>query len=165
MDIRSVRLEDLQSLAALAESTWLDTFSDGLTAADVDAALSERDFDYFLKAIPQHSIFVAVVGEVLAGFIECIGEKDVVTIDKLYVANAFQGQGIGRALMTHLVSDPNFSSAAMQLDVWIENTTAISLYQSFGFEVYAERPFISANGDVLSPDLLMRREPKSGLRQ
>jgi len=62
LDIRSVRLEDLQSLAALAESTWLDTFSDGLTAADVDAALSERDFDYFLKAIPQHSIFVAVVG-------------------------------------------------------------------------------------------------------
>jgi GNAT superfamily N-acetyltransferase len=53
------------------------------------------------KAVRQHFIDLAYVGDVLAGLIEMIALPDHLLIENVAVAPAFQGRGIGRALMAH----------------------------------------------------------------
>ncbi|MFT7243254.1 MAG: ribosomal protein S18 acetylase RimI-like enzyme [Candidatus Azotimanducaceae bacterium] len=61
--------------------------------------------------------------------------------------------------MAHALNSSALMNRAVELDVWIENPRAIALYRSFDFKVIGDRPFISSSGDVLSPDLIMRRDP------
>lgn len=62
--------------------------------------------------------------------------RHVGVVDVL-VHDAYQGQGIGRALMTALLdlADNYLGLLRVELEVWEDNTPAIRLYESLGFEV------------------------------
>jgi len=148
----------VSGLAALAQQSWLAAFTEGLTESDIRAALAQRDQSYFEAVIDVHHIWLAVVANDIAGFIECQLQDEEVLIDKLYVAERFQGQGIGKALLAHALNAKVLMNKAAELDVWVDNPRAIALYQSFGFKKIGERPFVSSSGEALSPDWIMRRD-------
>ena len=156
--IESLLVGDIPALADLAKKVWLKTFTAGLTEADIAEALTSRNQQYFETAIGTQSIRVAKSGGQLRGFIEYgSGGLSGMSIDKLYVDSAYQGQGIGRQLMKQALDDPKLVGKPVMLDVWIENKKAIALYKSMGFKVVGERAFTSSSGQEMSPDLIMQR--------
>ena len=162
MIIRPAAANDLATIAEIAETTWLETFSVGLGPSDIQEALACRDLAYFEKVFAEHQILVAsraAAPGVIDGFVECIVSSHEMVIDKLYVTRERQGDGIGRRLMEQVLRQADLSELPARLDVWVENPRAIGLYQSLGFEIYGERRFVNAAGEEMSPDLLMQRLP------
>ncbi|WP_426687811.1 GNAT family N-acetyltransferase [Rhodanobacter ginsengiterrae] len=71
----------------------------------------------------------------------------------LGVSPALRGQGVGSALVAHLLSaQPAGASGPVILDVAISNPDAQRLYQRLGFQVIAERPSTLANAQGRVPD-------------
>jgi putative acetyltransferase len=76
-------------------------------------------------------------------------------IDLIAVRSGFQGQGVGKALLTAVLdlADNWLQLERVGLLVWSDNERAIALYRAFGFEIegtlrrYARRPggFADAN--------------------
>ena len=58
-------------------------------------------------------------------------ESNGFRIDKLYVQEHFQGQGIGKSMLLEIQA--RFGDA-FWLNVWVHNEQAIGFYTSFGFE-------------------------------
>jgi ribosomal-protein-alanine N-acetyltransferase len=72
-----------------------------------------------------------------AGLCAVAGEGDVQTIG---VRPAFEGRGIGTALLTNLISEAETRScAAVFLEVRADNERAQKLYERFGFEAIGVR--------------------------
>ncbi|PVU64923.1 GNAT family N-acetyltransferase [Plesiomonas shigelloides] len=75
------------------------------------------------------------------------------------VAKAFRGKGVGRLLMGHLLSycDTVLGLARIELEVHASNTTALSLYKYFGFEIEGiKRKAILVDGDLVDIILMSR---------
>jgi ribosomal protein S18 acetylase RimI-like enzyme len=58
----------------------------------------QADYD---RAVREHRIDLALLGDALAGLIETIARPDHLLIENVAVAPACQGRGIGRRLMAH----------------------------------------------------------------
>lgn len=86
----------------------------------------------------RNKLFVALVDGVQVG--NC-GLHGAVSPRRLHVwsmgmtvATAWQGRGVGRALMQRLVSEADaLRIPRVELDVYTDNTRAIALYEKFGF--------------------------------
>ena len=112
-------------------------------AAELEENRSEA---YFRSAMNVETILVAVTGDRLVGYIQLgdvrmdvdgrrPGEKDQ-AVNALYVHSAFQGQGIGRALMDAAFESPRFLQAKdIYIDVWGENRRAVDFYLNYGFKI------------------------------
>ncbi len=67
----------------------------------------------------------------------------------LIVHPQFQGQGIGTALLTHLLIDARQLAHRMTLEVRASNYPALALYKKFGFEILGTRPRYYGEEDAL----------------
>lgn len=104
----------------------------------------ERDRDGLAKLGPDNHLFVAEVEGQVVGF----ARMDVFRGRQRHVGNVtinvhdrFQGRGIGRSLFEHLLdlADNYLALTRVQLEVWADNTRAIHLYESLGFELEGRR--------------------------
>ena len=166
MLIERLTLQYLDQLVELAQLTWLETFTQGLSPADIEDAMRGRDRDHFLACMEEDQIWLCRLDQSIVGFIH-FGSSQVVDtsrqdieIRKLYVAKHHQNLGLGRKLMNFALDNPDLQSKQFYLDVWSENHKAIHLYQSLGFEIISERVFQTENGPSATPDFIMRRERK-----
>jgi ribosomal protein S18 acetylase RimI-like enzyme len=57
----------------------------------------------------------------------------VITIDELYVAKPFRGQGIGADFVRHLINKKLNEAVALRLEVTPANARARRLYERLGF--------------------------------
>ena len=78
-------------------------------------------------------------GEVVGFYIiSCIG--DLVEIFTIAVDKDHRGEGIGSALLEHLIA---FARAKSASEIWLEastrNTAAVNLYQKYGFNIQSTR--------------------------
>lgn len=102
--------------------------------------LAQRETD------PRQVMLCAFLRDRLVGTagIEAVGAKDKVKHRAEFgigVDKDFWGQGIGRALTTACIECAKQTGYhQLELDVVRENTTAIALYQSFGFVEYGSNP-------------------------
>ncbi|GAA1176463.1 GNAT family N-acetyltransferase [Corynebacterium glaucum] len=82
-------------------------------------------------------------GELLIGFagLAMLGPRDdpEFEVHTIGVDRAYQGRGIGRALMDQLVHTADLLDGPMFLEVRTDNAPAIALYKSYGFYVLATR--------------------------
>jgi ribosomal-protein-alanine N-acetyltransferase len=135
--LRPLTWRDIPVLAALEPE---------LFAAD---AWSEASWWSELAQRPRRSYVVAEQDGAVAGYagIDRAGEiADVMTIA---VAPTAQGQGWGRRLMDHLVSDARDSGADyLMLEVRADNAPAQHLYDSTGFVTLTTRRKYYQPGDV-----------------
>lgn len=114
---------------AWSEATWWDEF----------AARPKRE--YTVATADGGSAIVGYAGLDVSG-----STADVMTVA---TTQAARGQGIGRALMEHLVSRSIARGAdALMLEVRADNVPAIALYESMNFERLTIRRRYYQPGDV-----------------
>ena len=75
-----------------------------------------------------------------AGYVATHDEGDRLEIDDLYLAPAFQGKGIGTAVLRQIVAQAMKENKTPYLYVFIRNEDAVRLYRRLGFAVVQEIP-------------------------
>jgi len=113
----------------------------------LDLHTADEDREFLVNVvIPANRVWVAEEKKTIVGFIAF----DADWINHLYIAPSFQGQGIGKQLL----SIPKMTASGLRLWVFESNEPAIEFYQKQGF-VIAERTDGSTN-EAKKPDLLMK---------
>ncbi|MGD8232004.1 GNAT family N-acetyltransferase [Vibrio sp. TRT 1302] len=102
--------------------------------------IKREEFDSMFNDSQHNFVAVDTDGEIL-------GHLSIITTEKprlkhsasfgIAVAKASRGKGVGRFLMEHLLSysDKTLDLSRLELEVHANNTAALALYKSFGFEI------------------------------
>ena len=172
--IRPATSSDVQALSHLATTTYAAAFGHSMAASDLAAHLENQLAPRHIERMINHdTVLVAEINGQIIGFIRfgklapaanCAATNDQ-EVRRLYVASAFQHQGIGTLLLRTALEHADLRDADhIFLDVWAQNRGAQRLYQRFGFVVVGERPFVVESGAPTSCDLIMvRRADRSAL--
>lgn len=120
-------------------------------ADSLQVDLCFQDFERELAALPgkyappEGALILALVGGQAAG---CAAlrriDQDVCEMKRLYVRDAYRGQGLGRALVARIIEEARGRRyRLMRLDTLSRLTDALGLYEAFGFvptEPYIHNP-------------------------
>ncbi|MGV1829814.1 GNAT family N-acetyltransferase [Agrobacterium vitis] len=99
----------------------------------------EQDVRKYIENRQSNGVWlVAVMGGIVvgnAGFIQGIGRRSHTASLSMGVHDAYQGRGIGRALVGELlaIADDWLNIRRLELTVFTDNAAAIALYESIGF--------------------------------
>lgn len=119
--IRKFKEEDLNSVMNI----WLN---ENIKAHwFVDENYWKNNYKLVKKMIPKAQIYVAEENGEINGF---IGINDCF-IEGLFVDEAYQGKGIGRALL----NEAKERYDKLELSVYAKNERAVSFYEANGFEI------------------------------
>ena len=166
--IRTATRADAAALAVLGRRTFIDTFGDANTAADLamflDAtygeALQQRELDD-----PQQTCFIVESDGVLLAFAllrrgassPLVPDPAAVEIRRFYVDRAAHGTGMAQRLMARCIAYAGEHFApVVYLGVWERNTRAIRFYATQGFTTAGVQPYRLGN-DVQQDLVLVRR--------
>ena len=103
---------------------------------------SKYNLDDVIDLIFSRRIWVYEYDDMVVGYIIGWAEGDVYFVDDLMVDPEYRRCGIGGMLLDY-ISDMAFRLGCneIQLDVWLENESAIEFYVDGGFEVLKYRMF------------------------
>ena len=160
--IRLAMQQDCESLAALSIKVWLDTYAkEGIRPEYANYALSTFTSAYFsgLLETPDYRLLVSTDGEFIQGYaLTNFGShyqspENGFEVEKLYVDNCFQGQGIGKKLLAEVTKQ---FGQRFWLYTWVENASN-DFYQKLGFRQVGKLTFDFAQWTIennvwLSPD-------------
>lgn len=167
ISILPVQPEEVSILAAIGRRTFEQTFAAGNNPDDfavyLDWAFSQEQLEQELKN-PDSRFYFARIGDEIGGYLKTnTGDAQTemvagrtLEIERIYVDEAMQGTGVGKALFQHAVGQAEAMAAdAVWLGVWEENPKAIEFYSRQGFTAFGEHEFTI--GDDVQRDILMRR--------
>lgn len=125
----------------------------------VDNAALTRDFDLKARSVKEEvdylqnsEIYVTYEGVKIIGFIAYKDKQDSVEIISLAVVPKYQKKGIGKLLLTHILSI--LKRRKIHLVTHPRNTPAIILYLKLGFEIYELKENYYGDGQ---PRLLLKK--------
>ncbi|WP_294408450.1 N-acetyltransferase [uncultured Ruminococcus sp.] len=122
--IRELRKTDINRVADI----WLDT---NLKAHYfIPARYWKSNFELVKEMLSQAEVYVYEDDKEIHGFIGLSGEY----IEGIFVSDEKQSQGIGKFLLDHAKD----RKPKLRLNVYKQNTRAISFYQREGFEIQDE---------------------------
>ncbi len=166
--ITPVQSSELEELSALAARSFADAFGDKMTPEDLEKSLqADRSVDYFKQALATSHILVAkqsgkIVGYVQYGEVkipEAQAGKNDRELGRLYVDTHLHGRGIGRQLLEAALADPEMTAAPnLFLQVWDQNTKALPLYESYGFQRVGVTHFTLGDGTPAEDLIMVRRQ-------
>ena len=148
--IREANESDCINLAALSLEVWLQTYSiDGIRTENSKYALSTFTEEHFKKFLTdsKYKLLVFTQGIYLRGYAlinlesRFKNEENGFEIEKLYVQGAFQGQGIGRNLLSEIITR---YGNRFWLYTWVRNKS-IEFYKKFGFKDIGQYDFKFGN--------------------
>ena len=113
--------------------------------------ISKRQFIYNIKK--QKLFYVANIDNQVAGYILCFEYKKVIRVYSLAIAKTHQGKGVGKALLMNVCDN---TSKNMFLEVNVNNTNAIALYEKLSFITYKQIPNYYQNGDTALRMILLK---------
>jgi ribosomal protein S18 acetylase RimI-like enzyme len=153
-EIRLATVADARGIAHMHVKSWLETYT-GIVPDEILDALSVQHrtlaWENILRAPVKHDgtvVYLREVGEAIAGFGACSEQRDIDLkgqgfdgeIGAIYVLQAFQRQGTGRALMRALASDLALRRfRALSLWVLRENAPARRFYEKCGGHIIGQR--------------------------
>lgn len=159
--IRPAEEKDVSEIVNLGAKTFSDSFGYSMPAADLKTYL-ETAYSYSAikndLADPLIDIFVAYDDRDpnhVMGFVQltqgtsepCLKDfENIVELQRLYVAEAYHGSGVGGTLTRYvesLAKKRGFKN--MWLGVWEENIKAQRAYERFGFKKVGEHDFVMGN--------------------
>jgi ribosomal protein S18 acetylase RimI-like enzyme len=152
--IRRAGPADAASLAALAESTFRETFAADNSQANMDlhcirhfgAELQSREI-----ADPQFITLLAEIDANLVGFaqlrlahsLSCVPGVRPVELHRIYVASEWHGRGVAMSLMREAIAAAAQNGCdCAWLGVWERNPRAIAFYRKHGFHIVGDHPFM-----------------------
>lgn len=109
---------------------------------------------FFYQALRQwpHTFLTLKTGEKTAGYSLMVPVSDSgLSLMSLLVGKMFQGKGLGKLLLSDSIAlARSLGYKQMELSVAPDNTSAVSLYQSFGFEtIQTVRDYLGPGQDRL----------------
>jgi len=160
MWIRTASEKDLEAIRDLLVTTWHDTYE-----ADYGYDAVRKVSDQWhsidrlqekLKA-PQSEFLVMDDGSQLGAVAyAAMSSETNLQLHQLYVAKAYQRQGLGRQLLAEiLTSFPKAKTASLEVDD--KNMDAILFYEKFGFELTGKTDNCGEENSGI-PALIMSRE-------
>lgn len=158
--IRSAGEADLAAVQALLVETWHATYDRIYGSERVAEITAEWHSIPSLEARlkrPRAEFLLADDGSTLAGMAYAARTKEAgqVVLHQLYVRPAFQGRGVGAALLAEI--EDSFPEAhRLRLEVEKQNQNAVRFYRKHGFSEVRE----AAPGDCASqgiPALVMEK--------
>ena len=171
--IRYATPSDAKALAALAESTFRDTFAEQNTVEDINnhckMAYGEAQQAKELSD-PSYLTLVAEGNDELLAYAQlrfgsspaCLGEQVSAEIQRIYVDKHWHGKGVAQALMQQCITESQSRDYdAVWLGVWEHNPRALAFYHKFGFEPVGEHFFVL--GSDRQRDIIMARTLKTCL--
>lgn len=147
IQIRELHREDIEELA-------------GIEAEAFSMPWSKQDFENLLN----HSFcfyLVALADGRIVGGCGYTNSCNEATIDNVVVAESYQNQGIGQALLAELIERGKaLQVEAFTLEVRVSNAKAIHIYEKFGFRSEGIRPRFYEK-PVEDAMIMWRREQKN----
>ena len=160
-------LADCPAVAALAQKTFVETFGHLYRPENREAHIAEKFSEaFFHQALESGDTILmlhddarligyAKVGHVALPVKPAI-PRGAQEIHRVYIDKEFQGRGLGKALMLHILSLPRIAAAsAVYLGVWEENLRAQHLYTLYGFEPVGR--YLYQVGDQSDNEIIMAR--------
>jgi ribosomal protein S18 acetylase RimI-like enzyme len=159
--------DDIHMLCIFSYRTFKDSFSTMNTPANLKAYLDKSfNIDKLRRELSnQDSLFFFLYADgELAGYLklnEALAQSDVhdeqaLEIERFYVAKEFQGQGMGRELMSKAIEvAKERNKTYVWLGVWEHNEKALRFYKNNGFAPVGTHSFFL--GDEEQRDLILRK--------
>jgi len=163
--IREANKDEAALIAKISRSTFQETFGPVNTEKDMQLFLDEQfTMQQLVEEVgkPGHRHFLAWYQDQPAGYLfikyrshPALLTDAAIEISRIYCLAAFQGKGIGKALMLEAMKEgrTNYCSTVW-LGVWKENKKALTFYQSFGFDIFGTTDFLL--GMDMQQDWLMQ---------
>ena len=167
-ELRQATLTDLPELLILAQTSFLQAFTEGNKIENVQAYLSEAFTEEKLTQELLESastFFVASLGGKLVGYTKLnlaeaqtdLQEATAVEVARLYTLEEVWGKGLGKQLLEKAVLFAQEKGKTwIWLGVWEHNSRAIRFYEKNGFRPFGSHPF--PFGDEVQNDWLMRKD-------
>lgn len=106
----------------------------------IESSLESETLDYY----------VLLEGRKVVGFYECSIILDEAELFDIAVREEYQGKKLSNILMNHLVENCRHRNVrTIFLEVNINNTKAINLYDKFGFKEYSRRKNYYGDSDAI----------------
>lgn len=166
--MKKCEINDVEILSEFAKQNFYNAFAHMNTKEDMDAYLAEA----FNKAKlseqlcdTNFKIYFLYCDSQLAGYLKLneapsqtdINDADSLEIERIYVAQEYQGNGLGQYLMDSAVRFANDSNKKyVWLSVWQKNEKAIRFYRKNGFYESGTHSFVV--GDDVQTDYIMRKD-------
>ena len=166
LKISPLRITEIESLRPLAIKYFLDSYAHLNTRENMqdylDKAFSLAQLSAEFQS-PNSQFYTAKYKQQIIGYLKVnfaaaqtdLNEETSLEVERIYVAAAFQGKKVGKALMNKakeiaLDSDLDY----LWLGVWQKNPSAIAFYEKIGFVAFGTHTFVF--GDEAQTDSLMK---------
>ncbi len=138
--IRKAVPTDALNISSLAACVWVDTYAaDGVFDKLSKYVHEELSEDKIHGVIRDKTVYVCCEGDRLLGYVVIGPEQGGrIEIETLYVLPRFQGKGIGKMLLGHVLES---QSRTYWLSVWELNRKALGFYEKHGFKETGEMDF------------------------
>lgn len=166
LNFKRCSISDAGVLSKLGKETFYETFADMNDPETMEVYLEEAFSEEQLREEFRHpgSLFylLNVDGEP-AGYLKInedgaqteFGDADGLEIERIYLKQALQGRGLGRALMEKAISIAREKEKSyIWLGVWTRHTRAVAFYEHMGFEKAGSHYFLM--GAEQQKDHIMR---------
>lgn len=135
IEIRQAKLYDVPALARIER----DSFDSPWSADEITKDVTSDDGSIYVA--------VALIGDERAGYADMRIIKGESQIYNIAVAPEFRKQGIGEALLDHMVrKSEELGLSIITLEVRAGNEAAMALYEKMGFRNVGTRPGYYAKG-------------------
>ncbi len=167
VSIRSTSTEEMEYLRQLGQDTFVETFAQSNTAADMKKYLDENFRPEKVSEElnnPDSRFFIAWEGETPIGYLKLntgkaqteLQDDNAIEIERIYVLSAYHGKKIGqllyeKALEVALDQHKSF----IWLGVWENNLKAIRFYEKNGFVAFDKHIFKLGEDEQI--DIMMKK--------
>ncbi|HCN12309.1 MAG TPA: GNAT family N-acetyltransferase [Chryseobacterium sp.] len=168
MDIRKLKISDLEKLHEISIQTFTETFSEANSEEDMQQYISESLNEERLLSELQNNdsefYFAEEKGKILGylklNFRDAQNESfpnDYIEIERIYVIKEFLEKKVGKILFDKVIERAcEINADCIWLGVWEKNERAIAFYEKNGFEIVGRHDFVL--GEDLQTDLIMKRK-------
>ena len=168
LSLREAEFSDLASLLDLAQTSFVQAFTEGNKPENVQAYLSEAFTPVQLEKElrnPASTFLLASLEGKLVGYTKLnlaaaqtdVQDPESLEVARLYTLEEVWGKGVGQFLLDAALDFAKEKGKTfVWLGVWEHNARAIHFYKKNGFKAFGSHPF--PFGDEIQTDWLMRVE-------
>ena len=168
LSLREADFADLASLLDVAQTSFVQAFTEGNKPENVQAYLSQAFTQVQLEKEwrnPASTFLLASLEGKLVGYTKVnlaaaqtdVQDPDSLEVARLYTLEEVWGRGVGQFLLdAALAFAKEKGKTYVWLGVWEHNARAIRFYEKNGFKTFGSHPF--PFGDEIQNDWLMRVE-------
>ena len=155
LELIPVSIDDVKLLQKLSIQTFIETFGAQNTEADMQEYLNNQMSTSQLKKELEHAhsnFYFAYYKDRLAGYLklnfesaqrETVGTGTAFEVERIYLLNDFQRQGLGKVLFEKAVAlGKEKGCRKLWLGVWEHNSLALAFYKKLGLTVFDKPPFL-----------------------